>query len=91
MQFSTPQKPVAVAVATLTKGGHPSIVISSYTSEDVYVYIGNGRGGFSSPASYKLPIATGIAIGDVNGDGIPDLVSAAGYIAFGRGDGTFKK
>jgi hypothetical protein len=37
-----------------------------------------------------LPVATGIAIGDVNGDGIPDLVSAGGYIALGNGNGTFQ-
>jgi hypothetical protein len=31
-----------------------------------------------------------IAIGDMNGDGIPDLVSSDVAIAFGKGDGTFR-
>jgi hypothetical protein len=33
----------------------------------------------------------GLAIGDVNGDGNPDLISAGGYVAFGVGGGSFSK
>jgi hypothetical protein len=33
----------------------------------------------------------GLAIGDINGDGIGDLVSEAGNVAYGLGDGYFTK
>jgi len=84
-------RPLGLAVGPLTKGGHPSIAMSAGT--EVYLYTGDGAGGFSGPTYANLPGAGigGLAISDVNGDGIPDLVSEGVYIALGKGDGTFKK
>jgi hypothetical protein len=31
----------------------------------------------------------GLLVGDVNGDGLPDLVSAGGYVDYGIGGGYF--
>lgn len=56
----------------------------------VYVYLNNRAGGFLKPAQVPIPGLGEIAIGDVNGDNIPDLVSSLGYIAFGKGNGTFE-
>jgi len=85
--FAKPQKPLSIAVGKLSKAGYPGIalVFDSY----VYLYYGNGAGGFSGPKYVSLPGAGTIALGDVNGDGIPDLVSAGGDIAYGKPDGTF--
>lgn len=33
----------------------------------------------------------GLAIGDINGDGLPDLVSDGGYVAYGIGGGYFSR
>jgi hypothetical protein len=88
--FAEPKRPINIAVAPLTKGGHPSIALSS--GSDAYLYFGNGAGGFSGPRVVNLPgVNSGLAIGDVNGDGIPDLVSSGVYVAFGTGGGKFSK
>jgi len=89
--FTQPLKAVAVAVGDLNRDGHPDIVVSSGFSSYVYIYLGDGAGGFSGPGYVNLPAAVSIAIGDVNGDGIPDLVDPGVNIAFGNGNGTFTK
>jgi hypothetical protein len=82
--------------------------LSTYVSS-IQVALGKGDGTFSTPASVSGPdimvqaftdqIAPSIAVADMNGDGIPDLVAlgaASGSydaqiaIALGNGDGTFK-
>lgn len=87
--FAEPKRPFNLTVGPLTKGGPASIALTS--GSDVYLYFGNGAGGFSGPRVVSLPGIGGIAIGDVNGDGIPDLVSSGGYIALGTDKGTFTK
>jgi hypothetical protein len=59
----------------------------------VTVLLGNGHGAFSFRNDYKTAGANAVAIGDVNGDGKPDLVapSGSGTISelVGNGDGSF--
>jgi hypothetical protein len=61
----------------------------------VDVLLGNGDGTLGTAVNYTTGnyYATGIATGDFNGDGIPDLASSgfAGITTFlGKGDGTFQ-
>jgi hypothetical protein len=64
----------------------------------VSVGLGNGDGTFQAPAGYSIPNsvsnATDLAAGDVNGDGIPDLIilgsDSNASVLLGNGDGTFK-
>jgi len=81
----------AVAAGSLTKGGPPSIAINVPLSTEVYLYFGNGTGGFSAPKLINLPGLDNLLIGDINGDGIPDLVSGSAYVAYGEGLGEFTK
>ena len=83
-----------IAVADLSGNGHQDIVLVPAVSDHpnlniAYVYLGNGDGTFSGPATVDMPGGWDVALGDVNGDGIPDLVNSAGYIALGTGKGTF--
>lgn len=91
--FQTPRlhfQPLFVsglAVGHLTGCHSPCIVVSDGSS--AYLYYGNGAGGFARLQTVALPGSSAIAIGDVNGDGFPDLVSSGGYVAFGTPFGTF--
>jgi len=92
IMLSQPKSVLAVAAGKLPNG-HAGIVVSNDQNSDIYCFYGNGAGAFSGPHAVNLPGnpgVGGIAIGDVNGDGIPDLVSSGGYIALGTAGGAFK-
>ena len=79
-----------LAVGDLNMDGRPDIaLVAQYSPGVVYLYLNNGAGGFSGPSYANLPEYSPFTIGDVSGDGIPDLVNGYGYIAFGKGNGTF--
>jgi FG-GAP-like repeat len=92
-RFSTPNTPTIIAVGRLVKDGPPSIVVNGgHSGGDVFLYFGNGAGGFTGPKVLSLPgsqAVDGVALGDVNGDGWPDLVSVGGFVAYGEGGGNF--
>lgn len=99
--------PVSVAVADLNKDGTPDLAVancprgSQGATGSVTTLLGNGDGTFTaladSPTAGGQPLY--IAAGDLNGDGIPDLVvtdmnngaPTPGNltILLGKGDGTF--
>ncbi len=52
------------------------------TSNSIEIRLGDGTGQFTPPACGAGPGATGIAMGDLNGDGLGDLVGA--YVLAGK-------
>ncbi len=110
---------ISVAVADLNGDGIPDLAVANQCLEPVKhygeeycdtagvisVFLGNGDGTFQPAVNYDSGgnAAGSVAIADMNGDGIPDLVvanqceQACGYstggvsVLLGKGDGTFQK
>lgn len=86
--------PTAVALADLNGDGNLDAVVTS-SNPDAIVYLGNGTGTFTlSQNNIPFPFVDQLPtqIGDINGDGIPDLLLPADGsigIALGTGKGTF--
>src|ERR1022692_1064850 len=84
--------PKVFAVADFNLDGKLDIVANDSANNVGHVLLGNGDGTFK--AAILLPYAfDGVAAGDFNGDGIPDLAMALPQnvdIALGKGDGTFE-
>ncbi len=87
----------AVRVADLNNDGIQDLVTKVGTSDSLFVYLGQGNGGFTpggSVATGVQSIARGIAVADFNGDGEIDIAvgnALAGTVSIlpGNGDGTF--
>jgi hypothetical protein len=102
---------MSVAVADVDGDGDPDVIVSSLCSDSincvdgvVAVLINQGGGTFKSAVTYTSNGygASSVAVGDVNGDGVADLVvdnicktsSSCGKggvgVLIGNGDGTFQ-
>ncbi len=89
--------PRQVVTADLDGDSYPDLITANYTDQAVGVLRNHGDGTFTNVVAYPLgPQCTpyGLAVGDVNQDGHPDVVTA-NYEAYSvsvllnKGDGTF--
>jgi len=92
----------SLAVGDLNGDGKPDLAVQSNDTigGGISILLGNGNGTFGTPAYYPVAIdgvyaGAGIAIGDVNGDGKPDVVVGSGggataIVYLNKGGGTFK-
>jgi FG-GAP-like repeat/Bacterial pre-peptidase C-terminal domain/FG-GAP repeat len=99
-KFFVGARPYAIAVADLNGDGRPDIIVANAASDTVSVLMNLGGTADQVKLGPDVMFATGrdpvaVAVGDVTGDGKPDIVTANAYdgtisVLLGNGNGTFQ-
>ncbi|TMQ47305.1 MAG: hypothetical protein E6K71_10310 [Candidatus Eisenbacteria bacterium] len=98
LEYLAGGSPNSVAVGDVNGDEKPDLVTANGSRATVSVLLGHGDGAFEAAASYDVgspgAYPNSVAIGDVSGDGNPDLVTANEVfntvsVLLGHGDGTF--
>lgn len=87
--------PTGLASGVLTTSNDTDLVFTSFGSNEYYVYLGDGGGGFAVHGPFTTATADAVVIADFNRDGKNDLAISRGGLGdvslqYGNGDGTFQ-
>jgi hypothetical protein len=101
--YTNPGVTPALVAADLNGDGKPDLISTSDNGEAINVWLNNGTGGFVLGGQISAGNGNVLAVGDVLGNGIPDIV-AAGYggpdnwsekdplsLLLGNGKGSFTR
>jgi hypothetical protein len=83
------------SAADLNRDGRADLIVADRTAGTVMVMLGDGDGTFQAPQNYTVGFGPqGLTVGDLNADGIMDVVTAnndgTASVLLGNGDGTLK-
>lgn len=86
---TNPSIPTWITAQDLNGDGHLDLAVDTNDLlGTISLYFGDGKGHFSSASQIAL-YGSPFAIGDINGDGLPDIVTSFGQVAYGKGNGKF--
>ncbi len=88
--YTNPYKDCSVSIGDINSDGHTDVLCTSVLNNEVVtIFLGKPGGTFQAPYEFSLPHGGDVEVGDLNGDGVPDLISDSVYVAYGLGQGAF--
>lgn len=84
----------SVVSADFKHDGNLDLAVGDFDSSQAYLFLGKGNGTFHAATTFPVPAPVAMAVGDFNGDHLPDLAvleyPGALGIYLNNGDGTFQ-